>query len=470
MKQIRQITERFRSRLSGTSQPSSSVQEPSESQEGPQPTLADLEPYRYTPLPTNECVRFAKNIRLENGAIHLSLEVAELADSPVFTALSYTWGCPSIHASERGVTAERKFSIICDGQKILITENLHDFLTLLAIDGKISSAAGRLPVWIDALCIDQENLQERAQQVRLMSIIYRVARRVLVWLGDDDGRVDTALQIILALNTQKLKDLGGLDSWLQYQRPDAIRPIGEFPSRQLHWDALAAFFARSWFYRMWVFQEITVAFEIRVQCGRRTMAWSDLVHVSEFLSKTNWGSILNAGLPAAWRKPAGFGSTPFLMEGYRKDIISGSVWKLQAALCHCRQFGATDPKDKIFAVGGITVYGTASGVKTVTEAFPPDYGRTVQETFMRATHIVANDSENLDLLHFVEDKSTRVVQGLPSWVPDYTVYADFLVAALHPSYDAAKGIEKCFHNLVDQRKARAITATGKTREFSTIST
>lgn len=83
-----------------------------------------------------------------------------------YEALSYTWG-----ASTRGE------KVLIDGKHINITDNLADALRHLRPSG-----CGRT-LWIDAICIDQHNLDERAQQVRIMGRIYAQAACVLVWLG-----------------------------------------------------------------------------------------------------------------------------------------------------------------------------------------------------------------------------------------------------------------------------------------------
>ena len=64
-----------------------------------------------------------------------------------------------------------------------IRKNLWKFLRI------IRSKIGYLAIWADAICIDQSNLQERAQQVQMMGSIYRAARKVCAWLGEDAGQI-----------------------------------------------------------------------------------------------------------------------------------------------------------------------------------------------------------------------------------------------------------------------------------------
>jgi len=112
--------------------------------------------------PSRSLGRRSEQIRLQ-----ASLRVVSLADSPRFTALSYVWGSPS--AKTR--------TILCDGAEITITQNCHD--ALVALRRRWST----LTIWVDAICIDQNNPAERSHQVLLMEEIYSWAETVYIWLG-----------------------------------------------------------------------------------------------------------------------------------------------------------------------------------------------------------------------------------------------------------------------------------------------
>jgi hypothetical protein len=85
---------------------------------------------------------------------------------PIYKALSYTWG-----------TAEGPKTIALDGMQVQVRENLWQALYHLR------SEEHELMIWIDALCINQNDLQERGSQVSRMSAIYGIAKEVIVWLG-----------------------------------------------------------------------------------------------------------------------------------------------------------------------------------------------------------------------------------------------------------------------------------------------
>ncbi|KAH8891552.1 hypothetical protein GQ53DRAFT_604942, partial [Thozetella sp. PMI_491] len=86
-----------------------------------------------------------------------------------FEALSYAWGLPTATRPTRA-----------DGKEFHVTVNLYAALRRLRM------ASRERVVWIDQLCINQTDDQEKSQQVALMSRIYSAAQRVIVWLGDED--------------------------------------------------------------------------------------------------------------------------------------------------------------------------------------------------------------------------------------------------------------------------------------------
>ncbi|PVH98072.1 heterokaryon incompatibility, partial [Periconia macrospinosa] len=85
-----------------------------------------------------------------------------------YTAVSYTWG--------DGAPTE---SIFINGQHFSVRSNLWSCLYYMGQDRR----AGWTHLWVDAICIDQGNDQERSAQVRVMDVIYRNAFSVSVWLG-----------------------------------------------------------------------------------------------------------------------------------------------------------------------------------------------------------------------------------------------------------------------------------------------
>ncbi|PVH77480.1 hypothetical protein DL98DRAFT_367783, partial [Cadophora sp. DSE1049] len=115
---------------------------------------------------------FIRLLRILPGAapsiVECELRVVRLDSAPPYEALSYVWG--ELNLSDY---------VICNGQIISITRNLGIALRHLRCRGETRV------VWIDALCINQDDADERSSQIKLMRQVYTRTWRVVVWLGED---------------------------------------------------------------------------------------------------------------------------------------------------------------------------------------------------------------------------------------------------------------------------------------------
>lgn len=102
--------------------------------------------------------------------LHCALIYTNLKTKPVFEALSYCWGSP-----------DNPKPIRLDGHIFRIGVNLESALRHLRYEN-----AQRI-LWIDAVCVNQEDLTERSQQIMLMRDVYESAQNVVVWLGDSEN-------------------------------------------------------------------------------------------------------------------------------------------------------------------------------------------------------------------------------------------------------------------------------------------
>lgn len=193
-----------------------------------------------------------------------------------FEALSYVWGDPSI-----------RDEICCSGCKVAITVNLHRALTRLR-----RGAETRL-IWADALCINQEDLDERAQQVQLMRDVYSCAERVVVWLGEEgDQSVDLAVSLMGAIYAAcegSAKTAGvDLHAYAVSSRPFedvALSTLqGDVAESKDAWQALRLFFDRPWFRRVWCVQEIVLARSSKVYVGSLSLPWLTVGVVASWLN------------------------------------------------------------------------------------------------------------------------------------------------------------------------------------------
>jgi hypothetical protein len=122
----------------------------------------------------------ARSLSLSTAGVRLrgSLRVVSLAESPRFTALSYVWG-----SNLFGTHAIR-----CDGVDLPITKNCCDALKALRNRWSV------VTIWVDAICINQNNEAEKSRQILLMGEIYSWAERVYIWLGGSTKGSDAAVK------------------------------------------------------------------------------------------------------------------------------------------------------------------------------------------------------------------------------------------------------------------------------------
>jgi hypothetical protein len=138
----------------------------------------------------------------------------------LYEALSYTWG-----GSDKPRSISIKKQNLAVTESLAVTENLYAALLHLR-----DRSLERI-LWIDAICINQENLKEQSQQVQLMAKIYSKAARILVWLGETADNSNTALERIrIAAENESLDSLN--DTTIQ--------------------QSILALLQRPWFRRIWV--------------------------------------------------------------------------------------------------------------------------------------------------------------------------------------------------------------------------
>lgn len=144
--------------------------------------------YEYTPLdPSPNSIRLLRLQRARDSSwpIRCTLFHTTLEDAPPYVALSCTWGDPL--GSQL---------ILVDSETIFATRNLlHALLRLRQEYGEED-----LVLWIDAICINQQDIPERNFQTANMRAIYQHAASVAVWLGPENSGSSTAIQLARDLN------------------------------------------------------------------------------------------------------------------------------------------------------------------------------------------------------------------------------------------------------------------------------
>jgi Heterokaryon incompatibility protein (HET) len=348
--------------------------------------------YQYLPL--DEAAQEIRLLTLLPGASSAEIRILLHANSftqhnaPKYEALSYAWG-----SSKYVVNIKVGSS---GSNSLAVTQNLAVALRYLRHKNETRV------LWIDAICVDQGNLEERSRQVQRMSDIYRKAQRVVVWLGPAKNYSGFALKLIQELSSKIEVD------WLNQPATEDVHDQhwasveAEIPYDNHQWHALQALLSRSWLERLWVWQEILLA-DLNtaiVMCGFDFILWRDFKKAIYCLfCKVNQSIAFQDKIRQAFR----------LSNDSGPKILMDLVNKSTQAKC-------SDDRDRIYALLGIL---DRSGVKI---GIIPNYTKTTSQVYQDTALSILSQTRKLDLLSYSEMTNRRI--DIPSWVPDRSCVRD----------------------------------------------
>jgi hypothetical protein len=362
---------------------------------GPEPALPDAEPVLVGGrLILDDQIRLLEiQPAKPEEPIQAKILVAQLSKSPKYEALSYTWGS----------TAEQ--------QHIGITDNLADRDKTLPIPvtANCYAALKRLrhgiteprKVWVDSICINQNDINERNHQMRLMTRIYKSAACVVVHLGESADRSDEAMDWIQEVDIPSDDTTDPSD---RFSESAAWNDPTAHPDKAV----MQALFNRPWFTRVWVLQEVHMASKAIVYCGNRTVDWGSFI-VFKF-----WNTSMRV-----------LEELPYIITA-KPDKYSylPPANALISALHDSRYCNATDPRDKLYAILPLMQQmkgkeGSADYAKAY-EAIKVDYHLTPTQVFINLGKYIA---EAIGPEIFKAVTGPSAMPGLPSWVPDWSMNA-----------------------------------------------
>lgn len=303
--------------------------------------------FLHSKLGANELRLLTPSSRPDGQGLFFSIVHFPRNAAPKYTALSYTWG-----------EGEPSEVIHLNGKIFHVRTNLWSSLHYLGIHAYHSDWKY---IWVDAICIDQTNNRERNEQVRLMDQTYRDAACVSVWLG-----------LPPAANQYR-------SSW-----PEAIRT---FEDDGFCWlDSINDLANRPYWCRFWVIQEFLLAQDIYLFCG------GSLVHWMTF--KDNLGIAIGVNLYSnededfnASADPNAFNALPLVM-GRHPDRHPELPQPLSKLLVRYRRSKCKDPRDKVFALLGLTTWDE----RRLLARFFPDYTMSEEDVVtITLAHLLQTD-------------------------------------------------------------------------------
>jgi hypothetical protein len=313
-------------------------------------------PYHYSALPrSGTTIRLLKLLpsRSRDQEIVCEFVTHNLEDGRqrTYEALSYAWG----QAPRVDYIKVRKD----DGfYNLNVTRTLSSALRALRPRRRLRT------LWIDAICINQENWEEKSQQVANMRKIYGMASRVCIWLGEADEDSKMAIDFIKhsVSNFKNLDDL--------FSNQDAI----------LGWRAMTSLMQRPWFSRLWVVQEVVLSNNAELYCGTKTLAWTDFADAVSLFVEVE---------AATYRLPDVTGQNPKIFNGLFEDVgalgasllvdITSNLvrtsagkreplWNLEHLVSKLSLFEVTEPRDVIYSL--LSIAKDTTPTSTTTGMFP----------------------------------------------------------------------------------------------------
>ncbi|CEI61042.1 hypothetical protein FVEN_g11402 [Fusarium venenatum] len=309
-------------------------------------------------------------------ALEGRLLVVDVDKPPSYEALSYTWADANSDAS----LCQRIF--IGRGNRALpITSSCHQALRHLRQELE------SIFVWVDSVCINQSDLEERSYQVAMMDDVFSRANVVHAYVGEDE----------LGNSRRGTNAVSLLQSIVESTMP----PGSELRDRARV--TLGPFFQRPYFSRLWVVQEVLLARSVILHCGGQStpITWDIVVKAQAHGVEIPW-----------WMNHI----------GRIGPYVKGGLVQVLAATALCQM---SDLRDKIFGLLGLIDVQDASNLAA-------DYNLTVREVYIgTAAYLIQKKGrhEILELSESLSNITQRNTYGIPSWVPMWDLQQRPYVAA-----------------------------------------
>jgi hypothetical protein len=340
-----------------------------------------------------------------NDTIGCSLHQVPLRSAPAYYALSYVWGDVS-----------NPKQITLNGHPFQVTENLQSALLRFGSDAKLSGSH----FWIDAICINQNDVDEKSKQVPRMTEVYSSTKLVVAWLGPNSPTDDAMIRHLFdkaalfghQAEREGIRSRSDVSTWNQ-RHPEFWEDFETLVA------ALVWVQRRPWFSRMWVLQEaILCERSCRLYAGSHEVMIGDLstLTVGLYDAKKGQTSIMSHLTDHA--------PLITMMSARRQFIVvrsaiaeagprsAGMVAELlMDLLALTTQAKYTLGHDRIYGLWGLL--GLATG-DNVISSLTPDYRLPIECIYHQYAIFLVKNTGDLRIL-----SCTKVdIKGVPSWVPD----------------------------------------------------
>ncbi|KAI1609120.1 heterokaryon incompatibility protein-domain-containing protein [Exophiala viscosa] len=349
------------------------------------------------------------------AAIICSLIPASIAKPPSYCAISHCWG-------KRDLT----HAIVCDGKRLPITAAVHALFAQIQKSDDLEKT-----IWIDAVCINQDSPEERAQQVLLMKDIFSKAQLTIVYFGEPERAKDVPAMLELG---DKIIEMARKTPPKHLKEEDLVS--NGLPSLgDTSWTTLANFFCLPWFNRVWIVQEYVLANVITFLYGEHWIPHEYIISINRTFSKNedsyNLEELLrplatrpkqtsafwNNDTPTRWLGISQKISQMEYFRSMRKLNIDYQKWALRMLTSRSSSTEATDRRDYIFGMLGLLPIDAANHPD-----LQPDYNAPDQHAYTKLARFIL-ETKGLASLLSSTGFPRRTIKGAPSgasWVPDWS--------------------------------------------------
>ncbi len=338
----------------------------------------------------------------------------QLGKQAKYEALSYRWGNKD----------EREW-ITCNNKQFSITRDLAVSLHFLRRPDR-----SRI-LWVDQICINQENPAEKQSQVGLMSSVYLEAQQVVVWLGNETASTPLAFSFlhILAGAGHDYPEHGDQHR-LNASERNLLRMPAQDPEKM---KAFTEVLSYEWFARMWIIQEIVCGQSIVVRCGHSEMRWDRFIDgITYGQNHQIWkrSAVIEKNLNCC----ANLVMVLSAQSAYSRagvDAPQRFQLDLLGMLDICRPSIAGDYRDKIYGLYGMCLLPgmrrlaadfDAIGIEpdycTKWDVLDPDYRMEVSDLYQRVVFGLIRWKGALDILSMPRFDTETRMETLPTWVAD----------------------------------------------------
>jgi hypothetical protein len=377
------------------------------------------------------------------STLDFTIETFVLDQLPPYIALSYTWGPAQSEPTSPTPSPSSSLhndTINLNSRTFTILPNLHTALQYV-----VYARPGQY-LWVDSICINQGDLDERAAQVGIMDAVYTGASETIIWLGKENEHTISALQTIRQMangaeekilgyaRKQKLGDVFVADD------PDLLMKNGLPQMTSDDWLHLGDLYSRTWFSRVWMIQEVALSRNPACLIGSQTIPWDSIGYAALLLGASNALVGLyavgkgrqNAPLVMGITQAINFqtmrewcrGDSSPLHEAYATTDFSAGITRstpetgLLKLLLGSNGFQSSVRRDRIYGLLGIlNRLSKQQGNPPLTLTI--DYTSSDDEVLSSLALRLLRETESLHILSLSGEASRGNDSLLPTWIPSF---------------------------------------------------